>query len=103
MSANPKPWFLYLLLCRGGGIYTGITLDVERRFRQHCTGKGARYTRLNPPERLLVCREYPDHQSAAQAEVAFKRLPATEKWRWVAHWTGEADAPLSHHPLLQTL
>jgi putative endonuclease len=48
------------------------------------TGKGARYTRMNPPERLLARRAYPDHRSAAQAELAIKQLSCLEKWRWAA-------------------
>lgn len=81
-----NPWWLYLIVCRGGGIYTGIARDVEKRYQQHASGKGARYTRLNPPERLLATRAYPDHRQAAQAEAAFKKLPAPEKWRRVATW-----------------
>ncbi|WCE93240.1 GIY-YIG nuclease family protein [Acidithiobacillus ferriphilus] len=79
-----RTWWLYLIECRGGGIYTGIALDVEKRYQQHATGKGARYTRMNPPERLLVRRAYPDHRSAAQAEWIVKRLSCLEKWRWAA-------------------
>lgn len=79
-----RTWWLYLIECRGGGIYTGIALDVEKRYQQHVTGKGARYTRMNPPERLLARRAYPNHRSAAQAELAIKRLSCMEKWRWAA-------------------
>lgn len=75
---------MYLIECRGGGIYTGIALDVEKRYQQHVNGKGARYTRMNPPVRLLARRAYPDHRSAAQAELAIKRLSCLEKWRWAA-------------------
>lgn len=81
-----NPWWLYLIVCRGGGIYTGIARDVEKRYQQHARGKGARYTRLNPPERLLATRAYPDHRQAAQAESAFKKLSAQEKWHRVATW-----------------
>jgi putative endonuclease len=73
---------VYLIECRGGGIYTGIALDVEKRYQQHVTGKGAKYTQMNPPERLLASRAYPDHRSAAQAELAIKRFSCLEKWRW---------------------
>lgn len=79
-----RTWWLYLIECRGGGLYTGIALDVEKRYQQHVTGKGARYTRMNPPVRVLARRAYPDHRSAAQAELAIKRLPCLEKWRWAA-------------------
>ncbi|QFX96045.1 GIY-YIG nuclease family protein [Acidithiobacillus thiooxidans] len=74
-----RTWWLYLIECRGGGIYTGIALDVEKRYQQHVTGKGARYTRMNPPVRLLARRAYPDHRSAAQAERQIKQLAPLEK------------------------
>ena len=43
-------WHLYLLRCRDGSLYAGIATDVERRFREHAAGKGAKYTRAHPPE-----------------------------------------------------
>jgi len=93
-----KIWWLYLIECRGGGIYTGIALDVEKRYQQHKAGKGARYTRLNPPERLLATQAYPNHRQAAQAEAAFKKLPASEKWRRVAAWSPPSTASSSLIP-----
>ncbi|MNR88162.1 GIY-YIG nuclease superfamily protein [compost metagenome] len=72
-------WFLYLLECRNGSIYTGIAVDVQARYRAHLSGKGARYTRSNPPRRLLAVLEYPDRSSASKAEYAMKRLSATAK------------------------
>ena len=53
---DPRPWFLYLLLCRNGSLYAGISNDVEARYRAHAAGRGARYTRANPPLRLLGTR-----------------------------------------------
>lgn len=77
-----RTWWLYLIECRGGGIYTGIALDVEKRYQQHVAGKGAKYTQMNPPVRMVACRAYPDHRSAAQAEWIVKRLSRPKKWRW---------------------
>ena len=71
-----------MIECKGGGIYTGIAKDVEARYRQHETGKGARYTRMNPPVRLLAKAVYPSHREAAQMEAALKRLTPPEKRRW---------------------
>lgn len=72
-------WFVYLIECRNGSIYTGIATDVERRYAEHLAGKGARYTRANPPLRLLARFEYPDRSTASRAEYAIKRLPPTRK------------------------
>ncbi|KFA39317.1 GIY-YIG nuclease, partial [Xanthomonas vasicola pv. musacearum NCPPB 4384] len=71
----PKPWHLYLLLCRNGSYYAGITNDLERRFQAHLRGTGAHYTRANPPVQVLASRTYPDRASASRAECVLKRLP----------------------------
>ncbi len=72
-------WFLYLIECEGGSIYTGITVDVAARYAAHASGKGARYTRSYPPRRLLASVEYPDRSAAAKAEYAMKCLTPREK------------------------
>ena len=77
MSA--EPWFLYLIECEDGALYTGIALDPIARFEQHRTGKGAKYTRANPPVRLIGTMAYPDRGTATRAELAFKKLKAAEK------------------------
>lgn len=73
------PWSVYLLECRGGCIYTGIAVDVDARFQAHLSGRGARFTRSHPPQRLLVQFTYPDRGSALRVEAAIKRLPASAK------------------------
>jgi putative endonuclease len=78
-SSTARIWFVYLLECRGGRLYTGITVDVARRFAQHVNGKGARYTRANPPQRILAVIEHPDRASASRAEHAIKRLSPQDK------------------------
>jgi len=72
-------WHLYLILCRDGSIYTGITVDVAARYAAHVGGKGARYTRSHPPDRLLASIAYPDQSSAARAEYEVKQLSPAEK------------------------
>ncbi|MDQ3040522.1 MAG: GIY-YIG nuclease family protein, partial [Pseudomonadota bacterium] len=72
-------WYVYLLECRGGSLYTGITTDVERRFSQHVAGKGARYTRSHPPLQILARFEHPDRATASRAEHAIKQLTPAQK------------------------
>lgn len=72
-------WYVYLLECRDGSVYTGIATDVLRRFAEHAAGKGARYTRANPPLRLLGHFEYPDRAAASRAEYAIKQLAPAAK------------------------
>lgn len=72
-------WFLYLIECQDGSIYTGITVDVAARYAAHAAGKGARYTRSHPPQRLLATLEYADRSSASKAEYQVKQLKPTDK------------------------
>lgn len=72
-------WFLYVIECRDGSLYTGIAIDPEARYAAHAAGKGARYTRSHPPVRLVFTEPHPDRSSALKAEHAFKKLPAAEK------------------------
>lgn len=72
-------WYLYLLECKGGSYYAGITNDLEARFLAHQEGRGARYTRANPPIRVLASKCYPHRSAASIAEAQLKRMPRAEK------------------------
>jgi putative endonuclease len=69
-----RPWFVYLLECRGGRIYTGVSPDFGRRISDHRAGKGAAFTRINPPERLLAVKQFSDKREAMRVEAQVKRL-----------------------------
>lgn len=73
------PWFLYLLECRNGAYYAGITNNLESRFAAHLSGKGARYTRANPPIRILASKVFPDRSSASSAEAQLKKRKREQK------------------------
>jgi putative endonuclease len=75
-------WFLYLLECNNGAYYAGITNDVEARFATHVSGKGARYTRANPPIKIIASKPYPDRSSASVAEAKLKNLPRSKKLQY---------------------
>ena len=72
-------WYVYLIECIDGSVYTGIAVDVTKRYAKHAAGKGARYTRMRPPARLLASFEYPDRSSASKAEHTIKQLPPEQK------------------------
>ena len=74
-----KPWFLYLLECDGNRLYTGITVDVEARFRAHSEGRGAKFTRAYRPLRILMAQRYETRSEASKAEYAVKRLSPEAK------------------------
>lgn len=83
-------WFVYLLECRGGTLYTGIALDVAARFSAHCKGRGAAYTRSHPPLRILAAMRCKDRGSALSAEYALKQLRRPIKLLWAAQWPYDA-------------
>ncbi|SIT48191.1 conserved hypothetical protein [Paraburkholderia ribeironis] len=72
-------WFLYLLECSDGSVYTGIATDVQARFDKHVSGAGARYTRSRKPVRVLASFELTDRSSALRAEYWVKRLSPIDK------------------------
>jgi putative endonuclease len=79
MSAANSSWFLYVLLCRDGSFYCGITNNVARRLRMHENGKAARYTRGRRPVSLLKVWPMDERSAALRAEAAFKKLSRPQK------------------------
>ena len=77
--ANVKAWFVYLIECADGSIYTGISNDVAARYAAHASGKGARYTRSHPPVRLLASIVHPDKSAALKAEYRIRQMSARDK------------------------
>ena len=75
-------WWLYLLVCRDGRTYAGIATDVEARFAAHSSGKGAKFTRSNPPVRVLGAQAFASKSEALKAEAALKKFDRTEKLAW---------------------
>lgn len=72
-------WWLYVLRCGDGSLYTGIALDVAARFAAHEGGKGARYTRGRGPLVLLAKARVGARGDALSVERAFKRLARVDK------------------------
>ena len=72
-------WYVYILRCGDGSLYTGSTTDVARRFREHQNGTGARYTRSHLPVTLAYTEALPDRSSALRREAAIKRLTRPQK------------------------
>lgn len=78
-----KKWYLYVLRCGDGTLYTGITTDVLARFAQHQAGKGAKYTRGRGPLEVVYTEECEDHSAALKRELAVKALSREEKERMI--------------------
>ena len=78
-----QTWKLYILRCRDGSLYTGITTDVEKRLEAHRGGKGAKYTRGRGPLELVYREECGDHSAALKRELEIKALPREEKLKLI--------------------
>ena len=72
-------WYVYLLRCGDGSLYTGATDNVPRRLAVHQAGKGAKYTRSRLPVELVYQEPCPDRSAAMRREAAIKRLPRNRK------------------------
>ena len=72
-------WYVYMLRCRDGSLYTGYTDDVQRRLHVHNSGKGAKYTRSRLPVILVYQEELPDKSAALKREIAIKQMRKPEK------------------------
>ena len=78
---RPPAWWVYMLRCADGTLYTGITTDVSRRLAQHNgeAALGARYTRSRRPVELVYAEGAGDRAEAARREAAIKRLDRARK------------------------
>lgn len=89
MSAdfNTRPvignWYVYMVECSDGTIYTGITNDVKARILKHNSGKGAKYTRARRPVKLKAQWKYSSKSASAQAEYTFKKLSRVQKLKMI--------------------
>ena len=72
-------WFVYILKCRDGTLYTGITNNIKKRIKAHKKGKGAKYTKGRGPFELIFEEKYLDKSSALKREAVIKQLRREDK------------------------
>ncbi|MEI7480370.1 MAG: GIY-YIG nuclease family protein [bacterium] len=72
-------YFVYILECEDGSLYTGITTDVERRFKEHKNRDGGHYTSSRKVIRIAFTEEHPDRSSATKREMEIKSWPRERK------------------------
>ena len=72
--------------------YIGTAVDVAARFRLHCRGKGARFTRINRPVKILAAQPFANRSQACKAEYALKRCSLEKKLDWANRWPWPDDA-----------
>jgi putative endonuclease len=82
---NEKMWFVYMIRTSDAQLYTGITTDIQRRWKEHFSGKGgARYFRARKPQAVCFLEEHQNRSSASKRETAIKKLSKSEKELLVA-------------------
>ncbi|HDY82711.1 MAG TPA: GIY-YIG nuclease family protein [Halieaceae bacterium] len=74
-------WKVYIIHCSDGSYYTGITTDVERRFEQHRTGKGAKYFYGRAPMDVVYTECCENRSAASRREAEIKSLSREQKTR----------------------
>lgn len=73
-------WYAYVIKTEKGHLYTGITTDLERRFREHSTGKkGAKFFRTGAPSEMVFKKRFRNRSEASKFEASFKALTRKEK------------------------
>ena len=87
-AASDEGWCVYLLLCRGGALYCGISNHPEQRFVAHMAGKGARYTRMHKPIEMRLVYKQLFRVQATQIEPQIKKLNAAQKRLLWTHLSG---------------
>ena len=86
-------YYVYMLQCRDGSLYTGIAVDVQKRLSVHNRGQGAKYTRSRLPVRLVYQETQPDKSAALKRELEIKGLTRVEKLRLIEGQNMEKHPP----------
>ena len=79
-------WYVYVLRCGDGSLYTGITNDLTRRLQAHRSGRGAKYTKGRGPLTLVYAEKQQDRSAASRREYAIKHLTRSEKEILLSTW-----------------
>ena len=83
-------WQVYIIRCSDGTLYTGITVDIERRLAQHGSSTGAKYFRGRRPEAVVYLEGGHDRSSASRREARIKQLSRMDKLRLIGSPANEA-------------
>ena len=88
MGPEKDNWWVYMLRCQDGTLYTGATCDIPRRLAAHNSGKGAKYARGRRPVELVYTQACGTHSQALRREAAVKKLTRPQKWELVREQAG---------------
>ena len=82
-AIEDQSWFFYIVRCRDDSLYSGITIDLEDRLREHNKGTGAKYTSVRRPVTLVYCERYDSVSKARKREEQIKGWPKIKKERLI--------------------
>lgn len=91
-------YFVYVVLCEGGGYYTGHAKNVEKRVKQHVKGNGARYTKMHKPKKVVYVEECATKRAAMKRERQIKRLRRDEKRKLAATNNSKTCGEITEEP-----
>lgn len=75
--------YVYIILCRGGSFYTGVAKNVNSRMRLHVNGKGARYTRIHRPNKIVYVEALASRAEAMRRERTIKKMSHCQKTKLI--------------------
>jgi putative endonuclease len=78
-------WTVYIIETENGKLYTGITIDLERRFWEHCSGIGAKYFRSQSPHAIVYTEMHTNRSEASKREYEIKKLNRSNKLKLIHH------------------
>ena len=84
LAERKKTTGMQIEVCADGTLYSGYTVDLQKRLQAHNAGKGAKYTRGRGPLELVYCEALPSHSDALKREIAIKRLTRAQKMDLIA-------------------
>ncbi|MFW6122574.1 MAG: GIY-YIG nuclease family protein [Petrotogales bacterium] len=82
-------YYVYIIRCKDGSYYTGYAKDVKKRFEMHKKGRGARYTKMHEPEKLVYVKEFGSRSEAMKRERKIKRLSHSKKRQLITEDDGK--------------
>ena len=85
MPDNAKKYYVYIILTVNNKLYCGYTTNLKKRYKNHCEGKGAKYTRANKPLKLVYIKEFDKKNDALKEECRIKKLKRTEKDKLISN------------------
>lgn len=77
-------YYLYILQTQDNTLYCGIARDVQKRFQEHLSGKGAKYTRAHKPVKIVYTKEFESRSEAQKEEYRIKHLSKEEKLKLIS-------------------